>query len=606
MFVGLAQLWSRLARLGLLESIVAALLTDHLLQILLMAMLSAGHELSPIWYRVSFGASSVAVLVWALRISDDPLPSLPVQWLRSATKLPKVTTLLAVGALLLALYRASFFFDTTYDSLTYSLPRLAFYAQEHSIFFLSGLPDLRIDANERNGELAFLHQLLLTGDIRWLALGGVICWLTTLATLLFLLRAFELEPAAAGAIGVLVASSPIVFGLSAVTKGDLFSAAYLTAAMSWLLGRLRGDLSPARLWLFWAALCLAVTCKLTAAFAAAGAGGFFAWDFLRRRTPWHPGAIFFIAATACLTFSKAIQNIIVYHHPFQRNQFEAKVAHFSFAKLYDGLADFPGWFLGIQPDSLPWDYHDDLAKGLGLVALALIVLCLLGQFSSRSLAPCSIALARPVCWLAIAISVSALVALAFVPVRALGFEGNAFRYLLPYVLPATALAFTGVWFRLLHRTTAMLMLGIFSGYHLLCATTPSPTFSHYGRQDLLHRALHYDRFDARYGYWKDKLFTPNARTTFANAQAHPTRVLLILESSDLPLFWLFGNNLDWHVTSPPPGTAAATFLAAHSFDLVSVATARGSMPAEETRTLLANRGWTRAIATGFFHNYVRP
>lgn len=607
--LGLMRLWFSRARLAPVEALVAALLVDHLAQLALMSLLSLPGALTMINYRLAYGGFAVALVVAARCAPGDV--SLRALWTEYRCRVRKVhlpVLVLGVMALGLVLVRAAFFFDTTYDSLTYSLTKLGFYAQNQSVFYLSGLSDLRIDAYERNGELAFLHHLLITGDTRWLALGGVDAWLLLLAAFLFLLRVLGVSRALALATSLFVTLCPIVFGLSGVTKGDALAAGCLVAATGWLLRGTGAGFSQARFALFACALALAVTAKLSAAFAAVGLAALFVTLLARKRHWPQLVTCVLIAFVALVCFAKAMQNVMVYRNPFQRTSLEEQSGGFSLRNLQDGLTGGLRWFLGGKPDSLPWGHHSDLEKGMGLAGLAAVLLLGGALVWGKRAGPAGSGLAAraPALLTGVVLIGCTVVLLARVPWRGEGFAGNAMRYLLPYALPLVGLLFAFAFTRLRGSVGLLIAVTALGAYHWLCDTNASSTMSHLGRSDLIRRVLHYDKFAARFGYYFKQLGSPEIIQQVRAEQATAMPVLVIPQQSDLPLFWLFGNNLNWRVTALREGIPAVGSLERANTSRAVVSWRLGEAKVEpRLAEALQQTGWVPGPRCGLWAAYQR-
>jgi hypothetical protein len=181
------------------------------------------------------------------------------------------------------------------------------------------------------------------------------------------------------------------------------------------------------------------------------------------------------------------------------------------------------------------------------------------------------------------------------------------RFLLPYALPVIAilLAFAYRRFSPCFHSTLIAVLVALSAYHLLCDTDASETLSHLGRKDLLHRVISYNRFNARLGYWGEALAPPETLRIIEAEQLKPKRVIMIQEAGDVPLFWYFGDNLQWQVTAICASDSAPRVLERTPADLVAVLFRRHGQPSERSQALLAQRGWMLQTHTNYFDLYQR-
>ncbi|HEY0966798.1 MAG TPA: hypothetical protein VGD88_05380 [Opitutaceae bacterium] len=602
--LGLQRLLRSRCERPMIEAHLGALLLGQMVQIVLMLTLSLFGWLSAELYLPLYAAVGITVLVWEHYHRPPQVVNSAAAAFRHE---PVDIAIYAVfGAMLgLVFWRAIFFFDTTYDVLTYGLSKIALYLQDGSVFHLTGLADLRIDANERNGELLFLHYLLAGDDLRWMALGGVESWLTLWLAAWFLVSALGASPRTCAAAALLTSSSPLLFGLSGVTKGDALAIAWIVASSGWLLQR-RDNFS---FFFFWVALAHAVNCKISAAFPGLGLVLVQALALLRERRLASIGVVLATGAATIICFSKPIQNALAFGRPFLRTSHESDLAGFSWGNTIEALQRFPAWFLGIQPDNLPWGSQGDLGKSLGLAGIA--SLCALGVFArfrsrsadnDRAPAPKSNVGAALV-----AMALGTLTLFSIMPVYDPELDLHSYRFGAPAavatILVLIALGASAAPTRI--KAALPLLLVAASGWHWLCDTNASPTLSHYGRRDLVGRLFNYDRTKARFGYWMSNSAMPQNFVRLQQLQQDDRDVGIILTDGNAPLAWALGDRLNWRPThffldtdSVSPATADVSTLVVVSY--------REPLDFAAVQQSLGEGGWQLSVSVPRLAVYERP
>lgn len=257
----------------------------------------------------------------------------------------------AVAALLLV--RVFFYFDLTWDTLSYSQPKIAFYYQQGSIFFNANAGDLRIDVNERNGELLFLHFVLLSGKTQALGFGYLWHWGSLVLGTFILLRRLGVKDDLS-AFGALVFSmAPIQFAHITLVKGDTLALVYLVMALCfWKSDRAIEDRLTGGL----LALAMAVCCKFTAIFAAATVGTLLLWEMVKRKTwpGWLRSVLLFVLGL--LIFNKAVQNLLIWGNPFKRRESENEIIMMNLQGMLSNLKVFCVWSSKAFTEALSRDF----------------------------------------------------------------------------------------------------------------------------------------------------------------------------------------------------------------------------------------------------------
>lgn len=133
------------------------------------------------------------------------------------------------------LYRSCFYYDNTWDALTYEMTRILLYSSYKSIMVFQPTLEFNIFANEWNGELNSLFYVLFTDNDQGMSFGNVEVWLIYLFSIIWFVSLFNVKEYVAVLIGILFATTPIAVGLSMTLKGDLLGwACYILAlGFSW-------------------------------------------------------------------------------------------------------------------------------------------------------------------------------------------------------------------------------------------------------------------------------------------------------------------------------------------------------------------------------------
>jgi hypothetical protein len=103
---------------------------------------------------------------------------------------------------------------------------------------------LSIFTNEWNGELNALYYSLLAANDQATSFGNAEIWLVGAATYSWLAESFGLMRKLSWAVGLVLAATPALLGLSVTVKGDLLACVALALAVGWLL-RIKASSCPA-------------------------------------------------------------------------------------------------------------------------------------------------------------------------------------------------------------------------------------------------------------------------------------------------------------------------------------------------------------------------
>lgn len=573
----LALLLKKYSGLKWLECAVGSLALHQILKISLMAGTSFFHALSHT-YAVLYGIAVFLLFLAALvaafhdKTFRSSFPSLKFESIFKANSILFFTCGgLFVAFLLLVLVRAVYFFDNIFDVEGYGYSKIAFYFQNSSIFYITGLRDLRIDSFERNGELNFLHAFLLTQDIRFFGLAGVEVWLGIILSTFFLLRCLEVDQFASLAFAFLLGSSPAVYGLSSITKGDSWSAMYFVLAVGFLVMIRKKGFSDARFFFFVTFLALSATSKLSMAFAVVLFLPLGFWISLKdaafrfRPIPW----VLTILAGLCIS-NKQIQNIFVYGNPFQHDAWHHEHGGFALGNFLGSLPKVFEWIWGLQGDLIPWGHQNDSLKGFGLVFWILLFLVLSCFFQKRifSQIPRSKFMEG-----GLVVLLALATGLAFAAyVKTAHFDLYC-RFLLPHFLVIACFCMAGIFYLFWKspRFSSLLLVTccLAMAFHLVGALKASTTLSHKGKWDMLYRIVNYDRFQSRFGL--DFAPGPEAVQLYKSKSGQPVRMLVYTLDYFATYSWVFGDNFAWQTTVTDQREKFLELLRSGHFDYFCVA-----------------------------------
>ncbi len=555
----LAYLLKRFTRLDLLECLCGSLALSQLMKLLSMVFSSALNALGSLY--IYFYLGSIGLLLLACYLISYKQISFGF-FLKASSKIRKAGAknpiILSLAFLLLGLFlfllllRAVYFFDNTYDVVNYGYSKIALLFQNNSIFYLSGLQDLRIDASERNGELYFLHAFLFSSDLRLIGLAGVEVWICIFFGILFLLRQFEVEQISALALALFLSSAPVIFGLSGITKGDAWAIFNFTCATGFLLSSLRyPNFSAARFFFFIVFLTLAATSKMTVAFGVAPMFLYGAVLFLKKKgcklsLSWL-AALFLCGIIAA---NKQLQNLLVYANPFKRQEWETSVSGFKWENFNGGLPDLLRWVFGLQGDLCLTGWQVDMLKGMGLVfVIILLAVGILLFFDIKLKATTGNIISRPTLIVSVISLVGLFCVISYIPNQMGAFQEHWCRFLTPYsvVLACICLAWISNKARASVGVKYIILLIALAGgfYHLAVALKTSNILSHRGKADMVEKIFNYDRFESRFG--KDFQPGDKMKLHYEQNRDRNMNVLAYTLDYDAPYFWIFGDNFAWNV-----------------------------------------------------------
>ena len=558
--IAFAYVLKHFTHMDWLQCLVGSLALSQLLKLLSMVVSSALNALGSLYIYFYLGSLGLLLLACYLisnkQISFEFFLKVSSEIRKAVTKNPIILSLafLLLGLFLfLLLLRAVYFFDNTYDVVNYGYSKIALLFQNNSIFYLSGLQDLRIDTSERNGELYFLHAFLFSGDLRLIGLAGVEVWICIFFGILFLLRQLEVEQTSAISLALFLSSAPVVFGLSGITKGDSWAIFNFTCATGFLVSGYKSpNFSAARFFFFIIFLALSPTSKMTIAFGVAPMFLYGAVIFLKKKG--HQLSISWFAALfpcVLIAANKQVQNLFVYHNPFKRQQWETTVGGFKIENFFTAWSDFLPWLFGMQGDLAIWGWQSDMLKGMGHVfivfSLVLGMVLLLRKKSLFNFKDISIYENLP---FLIIFGIGSFCVMSYVPNKMGAFEKHWCRFLAPYFIVLACFCFAFI-LKVIKNNKVFYSLLLFAFllagfHHLAAALKTSSLLSHRGKKDMLQRILYYDRVASRFGLE----FGPShaAVSIYKKYDKKPLKILVYTLDFASPYSWTFGDNFVWKTT----------------------------------------------------------
>jgi hypothetical protein len=448
--------------------------------------------------------------------------------------------------------RGFYFIDTTYDCETYNIPKIAFYLQNQSIFFSSGSPDFRIDTLERNAELNFLSNLLITGSPRIIGLTGIEVWLSMLLGAYALCRVAGALPHESLLASLLVCSAPVVFGMTGVTKGDALVVSFILYAAYFLILLIKGMNPPFGIFFLLVSLALACGTKMTSSFAVIGIVILLLAHWKKWKIP-HFCELSITIICCFFASSKAIQNIILYRNPFPKPQWVEEVSGFSINNFFAGLQGAWQWLFPTGSKLSLSGYSNDMEKTMGLTiyVLALIFIFMFFYILSRRLSsPITKVTPNYFTINSQFISVfilSGIMLFAFIDTTHVGFEGNWTRYLLPYAVSISAVLFAIVIPKCRENKWAQIsllfisMLSVF--FNAFQATRPSTVFTMPGRKAIAEQILAVESHP-RNGFNNGMVSIYDALSKY---EKRVKSIALVQLDLDIPIVPAFGSQFEWMV-----------------------------------------------------------
>jgi Dolichyl-phosphate-mannose-protein mannosyltransferase len=220
-----------------------------------------GRVSRPWLVAAALGCLIAALVVWTLREQPRP-PSLRPHAgvVREALRDPALAILAFVVSCgwLYVLALAFFTPPLEWDSLTYHLPRAAFWLQDESVRYIDHANDARLNGNPPGGEIGLLWTMALSGGDRFVALPQLAAASALMVGVIGIAGRIGLSARSALLSALLFASLPLVAIQAPTTYNDLVVASFLVIAAYASLGRARSELVLLAL-----AIALALMTKFT-------------------------------------------------------------------------------------------------------------------------------------------------------------------------------------------------------------------------------------------------------------------------------------------------------------------------------------------------------
>jgi hypothetical protein len=352
-------------------------------------------------------------------------------------------------------------------------------------------------------------------------------------------------------LALFVSSSPVVFGLSGITKGDSWAIFNYSCATGFLVSSIKAPgFSAPRLFFFIIFLAFAATTKMTVAF---GVAPMFVYGMVMiYRKEGRAFSIYWLVAlflSLLIAANKQIQNFLVYQNPFKRQEWETSVSGFKLENFLGGWPDFVLWLFGFQGDLALSGWQVDMIKGMGLTFILILLFMPLILFLGKNIITKT---NNQDLRLSVAISMIAFIGficlISYIPNQMEAFQKHWCRFLAPYFLVFACICLAGIWNKLKHISafvSILLVSSVFAvGFHWVSALKTSNILSHRGKSDMIQQIITYDRYKSRFG----QDFLPGSRMLeiYKKNNKHQKNVLAYTFDYDAPYFWIFGDNFIWN------------------------------------------------------------
>lgn len=243
--------------------------------------------------------------------------------------------------------RSLFYYDTTSDGLMQGMPKLAFIAQDSSLYTRYNTPSVNIFANECLGEMNALYYLLMMQSDHAILLGNAEVWLMSYFLFLFSIRVFGYQGKFAGWLAASCSLVYTVVGLALTIKTDLLATCMPTVAVAMLLNYFRNR-TPGNLFSAIAVLGAMAASKISVVPFAGLLLLYLIYHYVFRTEKRFVRPV--LAGGACFIVfcNRYVANILQYGNPFVRAANEKvtpSVANFisNLKGLLQGFTE--GWFL---------------------------------------------------------------------------------------------------------------------------------------------------------------------------------------------------------------------------------------------------------------------
>lgn len=303
--------------------------------------------------------------------------------------------------------------DFTPDGQAYGSVRIGMWMNYRSVLVHMPTIMVNIFADEWNGELNGLLYAFATGNIQGAVMGNAEILIVATLAAVWTARRFGAGATGSALVGLLMATSPALVGLAAVTKGDLLACVGVLMAVGMLERPNAKAICLATVW-----FALAAGSKISVGLGAVIVLGFVFVPriklFIDKRAV---GMLAASAAFSVLFVSRFATNAFIYHHPFMR--VDAEAAEPGIDTLIGNMSVIGDRFVGffpVSPNGLM--FSTSLAAGLGVC----------GWLAAAGAATGRLKLPGMHATLAMLCAASVAVTAFLIPPRIWGF-----RYFLPFV-----------------------------------------------------------------------------------------------------------------------------------------------------------------------------
>ncbi len=250
-----------------LEASIAAWLLVQIGLIAVMLVLSAFHQLTgfSLWTVLIASACFLFIMSFTLNkpISGTNRRGLGLGPLVDPVFIASMIPVMIIFAVLA--YRSFYFFDTTWDGMTYENTRISAYAQNASLFIHMPTKAMNIFSNEWNGEVNCLFYLLLTGTDQAINFGNVEIWLIACMGYAWLGGLLGTPTKLRILTGLILSCAPPLLGVSMTVKGDLLCIAAFAISAGWIYRIIRDGAKPLYVLLALGSLGLSFGAKMVVA-----------------------------------------------------------------------------------------------------------------------------------------------------------------------------------------------------------------------------------------------------------------------------------------------------------------------------------------------------
>jgi len=156
----------------------------------------------------------------------------------------RILVVLGAGVMVSSIYQAFLILTVppnNVDSMIYHLTRAAYWHQQERVAYVANAPNEILNSYPVNGEIGILFSFVATGSDRLAAAPQFLASLVLVVAVYGIARRLRFDRDAAAFAGLIAATLPQVALQATTTQNDLVSAAFVAAAVYFLLGETRFD-----------------------------------------------------------------------------------------------------------------------------------------------------------------------------------------------------------------------------------------------------------------------------------------------------------------------------------------------------------------------------